>query len=107
MNEFEQKYLNITKEIVLRNIDKNKFTVFIFGSRADGTNLSNSDIDIGFLGDEPLSSKTLSKIYYEIEESVVPYHIDLVDFYKVNSKFKEIALTKVIIWNKPKNFKLN
>jgi uncharacterized protein len=107
MNDFEIKYLNIAKEIILKSIDKNKFTVFLFGSRADKTNLSNSDIDVGFIGDEPISSIILSKIYSEIEESIVPYHIDLIDFYKVDPKFKEMALKKVIIWNQTKDFKLN
>jgi uncharacterized protein len=62
MNECQEKYINIAKGLVLKHVDKDKYAVFIFGSRAEGTNLSNSDIDIGFLGNDPISTRILSKI---------------------------------------------
>jgi hypothetical protein len=43
----------------------------------------------------------------ELEESIVPFKIDLIDFYQVDKDFKKEALKIIQIWNCPKNIKLN
>ena len=67
----------------------------------------HSDVDIGFLGKEALDQRVIRKISDELEESVVPYHIDLVDFFKVDTRFKKIALKRISLWNKAKNIPIN
>ena len=106
MINYEQKYLNIIKEIILENIDKDKFNVFLFGSRARKDNHSKADVDVGILGSEKLG-KSYYKIINKLEESVVPYKVEIVDFSLVESNFKKEALKKIIIWNKAKNSALN
>lgn len=98
------KYLDIIRGIVLQNIDRDKTSVFLFGSRANSTNRKFSDIDIGFMGQDKLSTRVLRKISDNIEESRVPYHVDLVDFNTVDEKFKEKALKDIEIWNRGKYF---
>ncbi len=92
-------YLDITKKIILRHLDTNQYKVFLFGSRAVGNAKEMSDIDVGIKGDKPLSIHAKSQIEDELEESIVPFKVDIVDFYNVSEKFKHYALEKVVVWN--------
>ena len=107
MKNFEKKYLKIAKEIVLSEIDKNKTSVFLFGPRAYGNDKHASDIDIGLLSNEEIKSYVFTKIANKLAESIVPYHFDLIDFNKVEEKFKKDALKDCIIWNKAKELNIN
>jgi hypothetical protein len=98
-----RKYLDITRNIILSIIDKNNIAVFLFGSRTNEFSGYNSDIDVGFMSERPIEDKLFSRIREELEDSIVPFHIDLVDFNKSDKKFREIALEKIEIWNNSKN----
>ena len=100
-------YIDIVKQIVLKHIPKDNFAVFLFGSRAVGNAKPLSDIDIGILGTEPLPTLIKADLESDLEESIVPYKIDLIDFYKVDKDFKKEALNTIQIWNCPKNIFLN
>ena len=100
-------YLDIVKQIVLKHVPQNEFAVFLFGSRAAGNANTLSDIDVGILGIEPLPSIIMADLESDLEESIVPFKIDLIDFYQVDEVFKNEALSTVQIWNCPKNIKLN
>ena len=103
----QDKYLNIAKEIVLSLIDKEKVTVFLFGSRADGEYRSDSDLDIGFVADEKIDLFVFTQIREALNNSIVPYRFDLVDFSVVSDDFKKIAMNRIIEWNIAKNTRLN
>ena len=96
-------YLEKAKEIVLARIPREDYSVFLFGSRAEGQERETSDLDIGFLGIKPVPEKLIREIREALDESVIPYRVDLVDFHKVDPAFKVIALKKVIVWNQAKN----
>ncbi len=64
---------------------------FLFGSRAKGINSKFSDIDIGVTSVRELDNKII-EIKELIEESFVPYDIDIIDFKNVSKKFKDEAL---------------
>ena len=100
-------YIEIVKRIVLKHIPKDNFAVFLFGSRAVGNAKPLSDIDIGILGLEPLPTIIKVDLESDLEESIVPYKIDLIDFYQVDKDFKKEALNTIQIWNCPKNISLN
>lgn len=100
-------YLTIVKQIVLKHIPKDEFAVFLFGSRAAGNAKALSDIDVGILGLKPLPSIITADLEFDLEESIVPLKIDLIDFYHVGEAFKAEALSIVQIWNCPKSIKLN
>jgi len=72
---------------------------FLFGSRAQGTAGFAADIDIGIWPQDPLNDTTLSDLQEIIEDSFVPYHVDLVDFSKISNHFKQQSLKKIIPWN--------
>ena len=100
-------YIDIVKEIVLKRVPLNDYAVFLFGSRAVGNHHQMSDIDVGIWGEKPLSVIIKLDLEEELQESIVPYKIDLIDFFEVNKEFKHYALEKIDIWNLSKNSILN
>ena len=100
-------YIDIVKQIVLKHVPKNEFAVFLFGSRAASNSNSLSDIDVGIMGTKPLPTLIMADLDSDLEESIVPFKIDLIDFYQVDQAFKNEALSTIQIWNCPKNIKLN
>ena len=95
---YEKKYIDIIRNIVLSHIEPSEHFVFLFGSRAWGANKKYTDVDIGILGNKPIG-KIYYKIVNDLEESIVPYKVDIIDFSLVDEKFKKNALKKIEIWN--------
>ncbi|BBG66021.1 hypothetical protein NNO_1318 [Hydrogenimonas sp.] len=52
--------------------------IYLFGSRARGDDTEWSDIDIALDSPKDLSQK-LAKVRFEIEESLLPCKVDLID----------------------------
>ena len=83
------------------------YSVFLFGSRAAGNAHPMSDIDVGLLGVANFPVILKGEIEDAIEESIVPFHVDLIDFNLVNLSFRKEVLKKIIVWNSLKSLKLN
>ena len=86
------------KEILFNNIPAKKYRVFMFGSRVKGKNRKFSDFDIGILGEQEVKLQVLNRIEEELEESDIPYKVDIVDFKKVSEKFRRVALANTKKW---------
>ncbi|MBU1327391.1 nucleotidyltransferase domain-containing protein [Patescibacteria group bacterium] len=69
--------------------------VFLFGSRATGRDRRFSDLDLGVLGKEKIPSHLMVKIKSDLENSSIPYKIDIVDFKRVSDEFRNLALSKI------------
>ncbi len=82
------------KKILRKYIEPGDYSVFIFGSRASGSAHKYSDFDIGIQGDKPLPLKIKYLIEEELEESNIPFNVDIVDFSLANDDFKKVALEK-------------
>lgn len=102
-----EKYINIVKEIILKRVPLQDYSVFLFGSRAVGNHHQMSDIDVGVWGDQPLDIMLKRDLEEELEECIVPFKIDLIDFHTVGEEFKKYALEKTDIWNLSENSMLN
>lgn len=83
------------KEILKANLTDINYRAFVFGSQANLTELRRSDIDLGILGDQAISTHQLSKINEAIENLPMLYNIDVVDFKEVDEQFKAVALRNV------------
>lgn len=91
-------YVDIAKAIILKHVANLPFQVFLFGSRACGNAKQFSDIDVGFLGNQKFPLLTKFAIEDDLDESIVPFKVDLVDFSAVDEKFKTFALQQIVIW---------
>ncbi len=105
--EYIDEWFTELKKIVLSNIDTDKYAVFLFGSAVD-RDYPFGDVDIGILGKEAVSSRSIGEISEQLDESVVPYRYDIRDFSRVDDKFKKsVYSSKIEIWNKPSNIEIN
>ena len=87
-----QKLKNEILSIITKYLDTSEYKVFFFGSRVSGKGTDHSDIDIGIEGPFPISPEIKLRIEEEIENLPILYKIEIVDFKRVPSKFREVAL---------------
>lgn len=90
--QIPDNHLRLLRQIVQKHVDTTKYQPIVFGSRVNGKARKYSDVDLGFLSAEPLSQKTLYRVMDDLEESDLPYTVDVVDFATADPKFKRFAL---------------
>ncbi len=90
--------LSETRRIVLELLAPYDVSVYLFGSRANGTMTRNSDIDVAVLSKELLPAGLLSIIREKLEDSQILYNVDLVDLSEVSQEFKDKVIREGMIW---------
>lgn len=93
----KQEILEIVKKIVLENFADKEADIYLFGSWAKKEERHTSDIDIGILG-EKVTEKDLAMLFFQLEESIIPYQVDVVDLRKVNKEFYGKVKKEGILW---------
>lgn len=84
----------IDREDIAAIVDKIKQNkkikkIILFGSRAKGTFRKGSDIDIAVINDG-LTLEELNQIRVDVEELILPFKIDIIDYNKIkNQDLKE------------------
>ncbi len=97
--EYETKYLDMIRGMTLRVFQDHHCTIFLFGSRAEGKFQRGSDYDIGVSGlDDATFFRLKARLTDEVEESLIPYKADIVNFDKVSEEFRDIALRNIVVW---------
>ena len=87
------------KKIVFRHISSKEYKVFLYGSRVNGKARKWSDYDVGILGGKPVPTMVKFEMEDELENSDLPVVVEVVDFYNIDDKFKQLAMQKVERWN--------
>jgi type I restriction enzyme S subunit len=84
-------------EAILRaaGVDFARHRPVVFGSRADGTSRRYSDIDVGLAG-EPLAFDQLARLTEALEDSDLPYRVDVVNLAQASDEFREVAVKAAI-----------
>ncbi len=90
--------LESIKKIILARLRKYPARIFLFGSHATGRAARASDIDVAVLPEGALPAGLLSGIREEIENSNVPYPVDLVDLSQVDDVLRKRVLKEGIPW---------
>ena len=86
------------KEHVLEFLGNENIRIVVFGSRARGDNIACSDIDIGIIPKGEFDRNSLTLLREFIENSNIPYKVDIVDFSSTSEQFKREALKGAEIW---------
>ncbi len=81
-------------EILSQRLDMAHYHVFFFGSRVGGSGTDRSDIDVGIEG-PPIPSSTWFEIRESFENFPFLYKIEIVDFNRVDSRFRNLALQHI------------
>jgi len=92
-------YIEQIREVVLRQLKGHRFQLYLFGSQATERAGRASDIDVGILPIAPFPRGLLSEIREELEESNIPYHVDLVDLSGTTPEFLQRVRKEGLIWN--------
>jgi len=87
------------KRIVLEGLRDFRVQIYFFGSGARGNTHRGSDIDLAVLPLDPLPREVLSEIREALEESSVPYVVDLVDLSQTDASFCATVLREGVPWS--------
>jgi len=90
--------LDHVRAIVQRTLGRRPVSVYLFGSWASGAPRQASDIDIAVDAAEPLPLETLARLREALEESTVPYRVDVVDLSDADAEFRERVRREGILW---------
>ncbi len=82
-------------DIFRKHLAPGEYDVFLFGSRATGEASRFSDYDIGIRGKTPLPPLVKAQIEDALEESDIPYSVEVVDFFSLPGRFKKVALERI------------
>ena len=97
MNNVQDIYIKLLLGIILSKLPSCK--VYLFGSRARGTNHLGSDIDIALDTGSKIAMQDIGMIKEAIEESQIPFFVDVVDFYSVSQEMREQIRKDGVLWN--------
>ena len=90
--------LERVREIVRRALGPRRAEVYLFGSWARGAQRPTSDIDLAIQASEPLSPGILAAVHEALEESTLPYRVDVVDLAETDPAFREGVRRDGILW---------
>jgi len=64
--------------------------VFAFGARVHGRNLKPySDLDLCLRGDNPVPAAVLAKLSADLEDSTLPFKVDIIDWAALSPQFRD------------------
>lgn len=88
------------KSILLQNLTKKSphFRVYIFGSRADGSQRQYSDLDLWVEIHPDLNSEELASILDQIEESYIPITVDIITSERCLPEFRKTIEDNRVLW---------
>jgi uncharacterized protein len=94
--QLEPKYLDELTSIVRKHVDARTWQPVIFGSRARGTAQKFSDVDLGFVGPQPLPVHIKTALWEALDDSDIPYVVDIVDLQSASAEFRELAEKEMV-----------
>ena len=98
MNPTREWALGELRRMVLDALGKHEAEVWLFGSCARGEVLQHSDIDIAILPRDELPSGFFSDLAESIEESSIPYDVDVVDLRRAAPTLVEEVRREGVKW---------
>lgn len=98
MVQLKDSYKNQLIAIIHKHLPRCK--IFLFGSFAINTQTQSSDIDLALDAKKAIHYKTLLRIQLDIDETTIPFSIDLVDLHTANDAIKKNILSEGIEWTK-------
>ena len=99
MQPASDKYIDQARAIVLAHTRGLPVEVYFFGSRATGKPRRDSDVDVAVDIHGPVPTAFLSDLSEALEESSVPYRVDVVDLSAASEKFRARVKSEGIKWS--------
>jgi len=88
------------QEVMIRLLDAllPGVKIYLFGSRARGTNRPTSDIDLALDMGRELSLQEKSRAWRVLEALHLVHKIDVVDVWSIPQELKDVILKEGIVW---------
>ena len=96
-------YLERIKGIVLDALAGHPVTVTLFGSCARGDWRHGSDVDIAVEAHGPLPRLLLSELRETLEESTIPYNVDIVELSAASTELRRQVKEEGVVWSDSAN----
>ena len=87
----EHQVTEEVKRIIRKHLGP-RAKIFLFGSRAKGTWTDRSDYDFGIDAGAKLPLGAWERVEADVEDLPTLHRIDIVDFWRVSSEFRNLAL---------------
>src|SRR5699024_585611 len=86
---FRDSIIYQLRELVTGQLSSEEVRIYLFGSWARQEEKQSSDIDIAIDTDRPLDVRKWNDLIEKIEESTIPYKVDVVDLQHSSPKLVE------------------
>lgn len=93
------KALDDIRRILREVVGGREVAVYLFGSWARGEATPISDIDLAIEAPTPLPPGTLARLRERLEESSVPYRVEVVDLKDADPAFRQRVLEEGLLWS--------
>ncbi len=98
MNANRKRAIKELRRMVLATLGDHDAGVWLFGSCARGEPRQHSDIDIAILPRDELPSGFFGELEADIEESTIPYDVDLVDLRRADPALVDEVRREGVKW---------
>jgi uncharacterized protein len=99
-NEARRRGVERIRAMVLDAFAPYDAEVWLFGSCASDEAKQASDVDVGVLPRAPVPQRVFADLVVDLEESTVPYDVDLVDLRHVTPEFRAEVQRTGIPWRR-------
>lgn len=89
----DKERLNL-EEIVKKYAVDQTYRVVVFGSRATGQAKKYSDLDVALIGHNPVSNRVMAYLSEALDNSSLPYTVDIIDFNKASPRLQSQIQTQ-------------
>src|SRR5690606_31347768 len=86
------------RRIARETVSGHPVEIYLFGSWARGDASRTSDIDLAIVPKGPIPKELLATLRERLEESTVPYRVDVVNLDEVDGDFRSRVLQEAIRW---------
>jgi predicted nucleotidyltransferase len=90
--------LERVRHIVLQALADRDVRVYLFGSSATGRTHRSSDIDVAIDARTPLPGALLAELRERLDDSDVPYDVDIVDLAAASPEIRARAEQEGLLW---------
>jgi uncharacterized protein len=97
-NTVREQAIEELRRMVLNALGEHDAAVWLFGSCARGEARQHSDIDIAILPRDDLPSGFFGELDADIEESTIPYDVDLVDLRRADAALVDEVRREGVKW---------
>ncbi|MDP6952039.1 MAG: nucleotidyltransferase domain-containing protein [Alphaproteobacteria bacterium] len=97
--DIRERSLAHARELVSSALAGTNAVIWLFGSYARGNAGPHSDIDIAIESEAPLPTGLLARLRLALEESTIPYRVEIVDLHDADREFREAVYEEGIRWS--------